>query len=158
MKHIEYPLMKKPQPPRYQIHRFWTRKRANEGWEYVKAYSKENEIILDPFSGSGIYPLEAVRIDRKAIANDADPMAVFITKATLLQVDIPKIEQTFQQIKTQVKDKISDLYLTECSKCKKYTPINVTVFQKDDRDPKIYHPKQIRYICKYCGSKQMRVP
>lgn len=67
MKHIDYPLVRKPQPARYQNHRFWTRKRANEGWEYVNAYSKESDVVPDPFSGSGVYPLEAVRIGRKAV-------------------------------------------------------------------------------------------
>jgi putative DNA methylase len=39
--------------------------------------------VLDPFSGGGSYPLEALRLGCDAYANDYNPVAVLILKATL---------------------------------------------------------------------------
>ncbi len=39
--------------------------------------------ILDPFAGGGSYPLEALRLGCETFANDYNPVAVLILKATL---------------------------------------------------------------------------
>lgn len=39
--------------------------------------------VLDPFAGGGSYPLEAMRLGCEAYANDYNPVAVLILKATL---------------------------------------------------------------------------
>lgn len=39
--------------------------------------------VLDPFAGGGSYPLEALRLGCEAYANDYNPVAVLILKATL---------------------------------------------------------------------------
>lgn len=39
--------------------------------------------VLDPFSGGGSYPLEALRLGCESYANDYNPVAVLIEKATL---------------------------------------------------------------------------
>lgn len=39
--------------------------------------------VLDPFAGGGSYPLEALRLGCEAYANDYNPVAVLIEKATL---------------------------------------------------------------------------
>lgn len=52
--------------------------------------------VLDPFSGGGSIPLEALRLGCETYANDYNPVAVFIEKATLewpqkfgIEVEIP---------------------------------------------------------------------
>ena len=39
--------------------------------------------LLDPFAGGGSIPLEALRLGCETYANDYNPVAVFIEKATL---------------------------------------------------------------------------
>lgn len=53
--------------------------------------------VLDPFSGGGSIPLEALRLGCETYATDYNPVAVFIEKATLewpqkfgIEVDLPK--------------------------------------------------------------------
>jgi len=49
----------------------------------LSLYSKPEDIILDPFSGSGVVPLEAVLASRKAFANDLSPYAYTLTRGKL---------------------------------------------------------------------------
>lgn len=49
----------------------------------IRLYSRPGDVILDPFSGSGVVPLEAVLAERQAWANDLSPYAYVLTRAKL---------------------------------------------------------------------------
>jgi len=49
----------------------------------IKLFSKPGEIVLDPFSGSGVVPLEAALANRQAWANDLSPYAYVLTRGKL---------------------------------------------------------------------------
>ena len=49
----------------------------------INLFSKPGDIILDPFSGSGVVPLEAVLSGRQALANDLSPYAYILTRGKL---------------------------------------------------------------------------
>jgi len=49
----------------------------------LNLYSKPGDKVLDPFSGSGVVPLEAVLANRKAFANDLSPYAYTLTRGKL---------------------------------------------------------------------------
>lgn len=49
----------------------------------LNLYSQTGDWILDPFSGSGVVPLEAVLSNRRAIANDLSPYAYVLTRGKL---------------------------------------------------------------------------
>lgn len=49
----------------------------------LNLYSKPGETVLDPFSGSGVVPLEAVLHERYALANDLSPYAYMLTRGKL---------------------------------------------------------------------------
>ena len=49
----------------------------------LNLYSKPGDKVLDPFSGSGVVPLEAVLANRKALANDLSPYAYTLTLGKL---------------------------------------------------------------------------
>ena len=51
--------------------------------EAYKKIKNKNITIIDPFSGGGSIPLEAMRIGCKAIAMDINPVAHFLLKCTL---------------------------------------------------------------------------
>ena len=46
------------------------------------AYGGETPTVLDPFAGGGAIPLEATRLGCQAIANDYNPVAYLINRAT----------------------------------------------------------------------------
>jgi tRNA G10 N-methylase Trm11 len=49
----------------------------------VNLYSNPGDTVLDPFSGSGVVPLEAALAGRRAWANDLSPYAYVLTKGKL---------------------------------------------------------------------------
>lgn len=60
----------------------------------VSLYSKPGDSVLDPFSGSGVVPLEAVLAGRVAFANDLSPYAYVLTRGKL---DVPQSEASALQ-------------------------------------------------------------
>lgn len=81
--------------------------------------------MLDPFAGGGSIPLEALRLGTETYANDYNPVAVFIEKATLewpqkfrIEVELPENnkaqQQNLQMFPAATDDKVSLLaYLVE---------------------------------------------
>jgi len=49
----------------------------------IALYSRPGDVVLDPFSGSGVVPLEAVLAERRAWANDLSPYAYVLTRGKL---------------------------------------------------------------------------
>ncbi len=117
--HIDYAIIAQAHTPMYLIHKYWARKPHNVVSEYIRHYSKEGEIVLDPFGGSGVTAIEAIKAGRKAISIDLNPMSAFIIENTLSQVNPREIEEQFRKIETKLKDKINRLYETKCPKCGK---------------------------------------
>ena len=116
IEHINYAMVAKTHPSMYLMHKYWARKPRNVVAEYINHYSKEGDIVLDPFAGSGVTAIESIKLGRKAVAIDLDPMSGFITKMTAVPIDIEKFEKSFDEIKTIVQKKINELYSTICVK------------------------------------------
>jgi SAM-dependent methyltransferase len=49
----------------------------------IGLYSRPGDTVLDPFSGSGVVPLEAALAGRRALANDLSPYAYVLTRGKL---------------------------------------------------------------------------
>ena len=54
---------------------------------FIRRFSLPGEIILDPFGGSGTTALEAIRMGRRAISLDANPLATLIGKVKSAQLN-----------------------------------------------------------------------
>jgi DNA modification methylase len=149
IEHINYALVAKTHTPMYLMHKYWARKPHNVVSEYIRHYSKEGDVVLDPFAGSGVTAIEAIKLGRRAIAIDLDPMATFITKVTATPVDLKTFEQEFRNIEKKIKEKVYKLYKTNCAKCRKEAIIEAVIWEKDK-------PKEIRYSCKCVKGTQWK--
>jgi len=119
MKHIDHALVAKTHTPMYLMHKYWARKPHNVVQEYIKTYTKEGDIVFDPFVGSGPTYIESLKLNRKAIGLDLDPMSIFITKCTVLPVNLEELKKEFEKIKGEIIPEIQDFYKTNCPNCKK---------------------------------------
>lgn len=72
----------------------------------IHRYSKRGDTVLDPFSGSGVVPLESLLLGRRAIANDLNPYAYVLTMGKLSapaskQEALRQAEQALKRIETE---------------------------------------------------------
>src|ERR1035438_2831750 len=64
----------------YGMHTYWSKKPHDAIREYIRHYTEEGDLVLDPFCGSGGTAVAALMEGRAAIAIDRSPAATFITK------------------------------------------------------------------------------
>lgn len=145
-KQLNYALVAKTHTPMYLMHKYWARKPHNVVSEYIKFYSKGGDIVLDPFAGSGITAIEAIKAGRKAISIDLNPISAFMVRCTAMLIDLKKFEEAFREIERNVKDKVNELYETKCEKCGNNATIICTHWKE-----KI--PIKIYYSCFTCKKK-----
>ena len=83
----------------YVWHKYWSRKTWNVVGEHIRAYTREHEIVFDPFAGSGVVAIEAARNKRRAIVCDLLPAANRITELTLRPVNTTKLLEAFERVR-----------------------------------------------------------
>ncbi len=150
-KQINYAIVAKAHTPMYLMHKWWARKPHNVVSEYIKTYTKKGDIVLDPFCGSGVTAIESIKLERKGIAIDLDPMATLITRMTAIPADINKIKEALKEIEASSKEKIEELYKTKCKKCNNYIDIICTHWENSN-------PIKIYYECIHCKKKYSKEP
>jgi len=75
----------------------------------IKKYSKKNSLIYDPFCGSGVSIVEALKLNRKAIGSDINPLALLISDVRASNFDIEKIKIYLEILKRKWNSLSSDI-------------------------------------------------
>lgn len=120
-----------PHPSHYLMHRYWGRKAHNVVSEYIKNFTDEGDIVLDPFMGSGVTNIESSKLNRKSIGIDLNPMSVFIVKNTLSNIDISAFKQHFNIIFNRLHEELHHLYHTKCPKCGDICETEIYVWEEN---------------------------
>lgn len=60
----------------------------------IKRYSKQGDIILDPFSGSGTTNVEALLTRRNSVGIDVDPFSRYLARTKTTPLDIEEVDRT----------------------------------------------------------------
>ena len=94
----------------YSMHKYWSKKPFNVISKYIDTYSKPNDIVLDPFVGSGISSVESIFLNRRTVGIDINPMSIFITKQMLENINPINIQNEFLKIQGKTRKKIDSLY------------------------------------------------
>jgi len=116
-KHLNRQIPPEAHTSMYNFHKYWSRKTWNVVGEYIETYCPKNGIVYDPFGGSGVTAIEALKRGRKAIISDISPLATELTRLTIKYVPLEKIQETFIRIEQKLKGKIQELYKTKCRNC-----------------------------------------
>jgi 16S rRNA G966 N2-methylase RsmD len=132
----------------YLWHKYWSRKTWNVVGEFIKTYCPEKGLVFDPFAGSGITAMEALKNGRRVIACDLNPIATEIIRLTIKPVNEIPLYEAFKRIEEKVKEKIEQLYFTECRKCKRDIVIDCAIWKQGSC-------VEVRYQgCPHCGDRQ----
>ena len=71
---------------------------------FIGKYTKKDDIILDPFCGSGTTLLEARLLSRNAIGIDINPLAVLISEVKTKPIDMDKLSLAIHLAKENMKN------------------------------------------------------
>ena len=108
----------------------------------------EGGIVFDPFVGSGITAMEALKNGRRAIVCDLNPIATEIIRLTIKPVNEVHLYEAFKRVEEKVKEKIEKLYLTLCRKCGQEIVLDCAIWED-------VACREIRYqSCPYCGDRR----
>jgi len=147
----------------YRVHGHWAKRPYNVVRRCIEHFSKQGEVVFDPFAGFGTTGIEALITRRKAVIFDINPMSIFIAKTIMMPYSLNEIanfEVSFKRIREQVEEEINSLYETKCSNCGKTAVINTVIYdsKNDEDDPRKreYIPIKISYHCNYCKQTRKR--
>jgi transposase-like protein len=69
-------------PPRYLLHKYWSRKPYNVVQDFIRDLLPSPGVVVDPFVGSGITAAEAAAQGHEVYACDVNPVSVLLTQVT----------------------------------------------------------------------------
>ena len=124
-----------PHTSPYKIHRYFARRPWNVFNEIIRTYSKEGEIVLDPFMGGGVTIYEGLSLGRKVVGYDLNPLSKFIVE-TMLETDISTND-------------MDDVYL----QINKF--INSLKFTIDDNSELLWSELTFQVRCNHCGMETL---
>ena len=142
-----------PHTPVYKMHKYFARRPWNVFSDLVKQHSSAGDIIMDPFMGGGVTVIESLRLKRKAIGIDVNPLATFITKMETTPLDINRFRTLKETIANKVKDEIQSFYVTKCPKCG--LNAHADWLEWNDGGHKI---KRIKFNCPQCSASGIKKP
>ncbi len=131
----------------YAMHKYWAKKPFNVISEYINHFTKEGDVVFDPFCGSGVVITESLMNNRKAIANDLNPVSTFITEKTTKPIDLKLLDLEFKKLKNDVKPLIDELYKIHCPVCGEEVTVTHSIWKGET-------PKTMWFDCKKCNKKQ----
>lgn len=138
--------------PVYNTHLYWSQKSFNVIDSLITHLSSENDIVFDPFMGSGVTVLEAVQnsMNRIGIGSDVNEMSKFITSNILNDIPHSDLSHLFSNLENRLTD-LLHYYETKCDNCDDIGIISKVVFDKPDRTINSFIIKAISYTCSNCG-------
>lgn len=101
------PVIAEAHTPPYRIHRYFARRPWNVFNRLIETFTKEGQVIMDPFCGGGVTIYEGIKQGRKLIGYDINPLSIFIVEN---MVKSDGLSSSLDKAFTDVKDFINELY------------------------------------------------
>ena len=135
------------------MHKYFARRPWNVFNELISHYSSRGDTVLDPFCGGGVTAVESLKLGRKAIAVDLNPLATYVTEMECRPLNIETFQEAFSQVSKNVRGEISALYQTRCAQCG--SDAVADWLEWNERKPQII---RLKYDCGECGSSRKKKP
>ena len=92
------------------FHKYWGKKPVEVWRHLIDKLADPNDIILDPFLGSGLIAKECVGHNCRFIGFDVNPISIELTKLYLHPPDYIDLGKTIYEIEKRVKPLINSMY------------------------------------------------
>lgn len=138
--------------PIYNTHLYWSQKSFNVIDTLIKNFTNPEEIVFDPFMGSGVTVLEAIKKEsnRNAIGVDINEMPIFISKAILEYSLQDHLEIELIDFLHEISG-LTKYYDLDCPDCVSKSTIERVVFDKSERDSNNIKIKAVNIECPKCN-------
>jgi 16S rRNA G966 N2-methylase RsmD len=143
----------------FGVHGYFTKQAWNVVQEYIKNFSQEGDLILDPFGGSGVTAIEAMMTGRRAVHLDLNPMSVFIVDSLTVPTDLNLLRDAFERVTSNfIKNIPGTLEEIDYALTKYSYPQNISLPKGSDVDSieELFTRKQLAQLAflKYLISKE----
>ncbi len=118
-------------PAHYLMHKYWGRKAHNVVNTYISNFTQEGDTVLEPFMGSGVTVIESIKLNRKVIGIDINPISTFIVKNTIDNVDLNHFTSEYNRIRNLLFSEYKGLYETACPYCESASYIETAIWEND---------------------------
>jgi len=112
----------------YDAHTYHTKVPPKAIVQLIEHYTEPGALILDPFCGSGMTGVAALRTGRHPILVDLSPAATFIAMNFLTPTDSHRYMDAVDRILASLSDEELHLYGTHCRSCQKLVPAEYMVW------------------------------
>jgi hypothetical protein len=133
----------------YGVHPYFTRRPYNVVNEYILRYSREGDVVLDPFGGSGVTAIEAFLENRTGVQNDINPLANFIATgiAGLEQGELRDYKRALEFLRGRCEPTLSRVHGQSVDRMLKRLPLPPNIALPSNSDVARYHelfaPRQL---------------
>lgn len=116
--------------PNTYLHKWWARRCGSTFRLILKALvddetqrnyyepgGLEGKIVLDPMMGGGTTVHEAIRLGANVIGADIDPIPVLQARASLADLRLADLAQTFDQFQRSLRAQVTEYFRTSCPVC-----------------------------------------
>jgi hypothetical protein len=134
---------------------------------YYQSHHLPNLRVFDPFMGGGTTMMEANRVGCSVIGADINPMAWWIVRQELLDLDVDAYLEAAERLRAHLEAEVGPLYRTECVNCgsgearvKYFLWVKTAHCGACDRDTDLFpnfllsedvrHPANV-FVCGRCG-------
>ena len=76
---------------------------------FIKEFTKENDIVFDPFSGSGTVAVEAKRLKRNFAGVEINPLSVQIAKVKTYNLDVEILDKINNELLEVIEKDTSEI-------------------------------------------------
>ncbi len=112
----------------YNAHTYHTKVPPQGIQSLIEHYTREGDVVLDPFCGSGMTGVAARECGRHALLSDLSPAAAFIAFNLVTPVDSAVYMDAVHALLRQARDLEHQLYDTECRICGRTVPMLYSVW------------------------------
>lgn len=106
-KNISLGISEKSSNYTHNLHKYYAKLIPQIPRYLIERYSGLNDIILDPFCGSGTTLVEAKILGRNCIGLDINPLAILISRVKTSLIDIKELEMVVDLVKDEINNRSS---------------------------------------------------
>lgn len=112
----------------FNQHQYWTKQPLEAIDYFILKYSKEGDLVLDPFCGTGMTGVSGMRLNRNVILSDISKICQHISKGYTCVYDIDETE--FNNALKKVTKDIEEYYVTQCPICENSGKILFSIIEE----------------------------